>query len=233
MCAVDKRFEMQRAENVHIVMLTRHMNHATALIRDAFTAINNHISVRLPFAVAVSVAIDFHQRGNYSGVLGDGIVYIPLSLFADDGRRFRIPVMEDLHEAVLTARMSEIAMESLRKALREHDLDMIFLCCCGLVLGQRDKIEKFYGSEDHLERDRIRSFFDAESTDISIVKSIDVLRKKGVISPDFSQVSDSEDRVFNRIELMLETAKKFSPPKPDIAIMTRRLANVAQRAQAA
>ena len=233
MCAADKRPEMQRAESVHTTMLTQHMSQAAEPIHDALTAVSSYVSVRLPFAVALSVAIDFYQRDNYSGVLGDGLVYIPLSLFADDGERFRIPVMEDLHEAVLTARMSEVAIEALQKALHKHDMGVIFLCCCGLVVGQRDRIEEFYGSKDHVERDRIRSFFDAESTSISIVKSIDILRKEGIMSPDFSQTSYSEDRLFESIESMLEKAKQISPPNPDIAIMQNQLTAVVERAQAA
>ena len=115
--------------------------------------------------------------------------------------------MNDLHEATLTARMSEIAMDVLREALHKHDLDMLFLCCCGLVIGKRDRIDEFYGSQDHVERDRVRSFFDTEATGITMTDSINDLRKKGVVSLDFDPYSYSEDRLFEKIECMLGNGK--------------------------
>ena len=235
MCAETKRAEMQRTEDVHVAMLARDMNYAEEVIHDVYAAMRNHISVRLPFMVALSVAIGFHQLSNYSGVLGRGLVYVPLSIFGDDGQRFRIPIMNDLHEATLTARMSEIAMDVLREALHKHDLDMLFLCCCGLVIGKRDRIDEFYGSQDHVERDRVRSFFDTEATGITMTDSINDLRKRGVVSLDFDPYSYSEDRLFEKIECMLGTAKQFVPLEQDsdVAKMKDQLTAIAQRVQQA
>ena len=233
MCAVDKNPALQIIDDSHIGLWTRNMVHAAvAPINAAYAAVKKYTAVRLASMAGLAASIESYYTG-HSGVLGDDMVYTPLTMFGSGGERFRLPVMCPLHEAVLTNMMSEPRMEDLKETLREHDLGIMSLCCCGTLLGPYDKVQEFYRSDEHLERDQVRSFFDAQATSITMVDSIDEMREQGIISPDFSSgASRAEDRLFARIETLIDMVTHISPAlEQDEMSMRTRIAAIAQRAQ--
>ena len=232
MCAVEKDPALQIVEDDHITLWNRNMVHAAvAPINAAYAAVKKYTAVRLASMAGLVASIEAYYTG-HSGVLGDDMVYTPLAMFGSDGERFRLPVMYPLHEAVLTDMMSEPRMEDLRETLREYGLGIMSLCCCGTLLGPYDKVQEFYRSDEHLERDQVRSFFDAQATSITVVDSIDEMRGQGIVSPDFSYGTRAEDRLFAKIETLIDMVTRISPaPEQDEVSMRTRIAAMAQRAQ--
>ena len=140
------------------------------------------------------------------GVLREhNLVRLPLSLIGENKVRYRTPIVEMLHESILSFNMSDITKENVKEVLQKHGYCLLFLCSCGVVMGTCRDIKKFYGSEDHITMDQLRSAIDAEGNPVEF---IDSLRDIPVQTMDLS-ADGAEDRLFSRISEMLETMTLF------------------------
>lgn len=155
-------------------------------------------------AALVAMAEQVDQKD--FGVLQDyNLVRLPLSLIGANKVRYRTPIVEMLHESILSFNMSDITKTNVKEVLKKHGYCLLFLCSCGLVMGRCEDVKKFYGSEDHIAMDTLRSAIDAEGNPVEF---IDSLQDIPVQTMDLS-VNGAEDRLVSRISEMLETMTLF------------------------
>ena len=234
MCASDPELLMVRATESHVRQVCNLLPEpeTVEVVTDIFRGVEKCISTPIPFIATLAVAINA-CRNRYSGVLGDGIVCVPFTSCGIDGMRYRTYLMVILHETFLTARMSELAMDSLRETLHTYGLDICFLCCCGIALGSREKIDAFRGSEEHRAWDQVRSWYNAEPTPITQISSLKEL--EGVQTLDLA-ASGAEQKLFEEIDQMLYHLTLTPEKTPDFAAMVDnedRARFLMKRAQAA
>ena len=196
MRASAQRLLMTQANELHLEKLCHLFPEEEEEITDMFWSVEKYISTQLPFIATLGVAVN-KLRNGYSGFLGENLVCTPFTSCGTDGVRYRTKIMELLHEAFLTARMSELGMDSLREALQKHGMDIIFLCCCGTVLGEKEEIKAFRNSEEHRAWDYVRSRFSAQPTPLKYIRSLGDL--EGMQMLDLS-ASGAEKGLFREID---------------------------------
>jgi hypothetical protein len=204
MCYKCDNPEMAGLHAGHLPLLQGAMPKQSALTADLFkaltTALNPHLPI-LPALLAMAEAVESEDFG----VLEESkLVRLPLSIIGTDKVRYRTEQVEHLHETVLSARMSEITMEAVRKALRPHGLCILFLCSCGVVMGRCTDVRAYYGSDAHVRMDRLRSAIDAAGNS---VKTIDAFADILVPTMDLHQ-NGAEERLFARIKELTEIASQ-------------------------
>ena len=229
MCTSVFQSFMARVNESHLGQM-RHLvpDETFEIVAEIFEEVDECISTPIPFITTIAVAVDACRKG-FSGVLGDDLVCIPFTTCDVYGARYRTPLMEILHETFLTARMSELAMDALRRVLHKYDMDVCFLCCCGTVVGTREAIGAFYGSALHHTWDGLRSLYNSEPTPLESIDSFEEL--EGVQTID---LRGAERGLFREIDRMLTAlAQNSQPTHLDHSLLTDRVNLLLARAEAA
>lgn len=166
------------------------------IVQDLHRALTRDLYPHLPVLPGLAAMIESLQRQDF-GVLEDfQLVRMPLSIVGADLVRYRTPVVSWLHESVLSFRMSDLAVDALRQALKPHGLCVLFLCSCGVVVGRCDHVLRFYKSAVHREMDQLRSAIDADGHP---VREVAYLTDIPVSTMDLS-ANGAEARMLQRIE---------------------------------
>ena len=216
MCQTTQNPLMANTTEQHIMRLNQILPDARELSTDLYKGVSEHIFMQIPFFSTLAVLASEVKRGVHSGFFGDGVAYIPFTVGDADGTRYRTRIMELLHGVFLTANMSEPTMQSVKEILHKHGLDMLSLCCCGTMIGKREKIEEIRGSQAHLDFDKISTLFDAIPTDIVLVKSLGDL--KGVQLLD-TAASGTEQTLLQKVEEATHFLSKVRvKPELDISL---------------
>lgn len=186
----------------HLPLLQGAMPAQSALTADLFTALTTSLNPHLPILPALMAMAEAVEREDF-GVLEEyRLVRLPLSIIGTDKVRYRTEMVEHLHETILSARMSEITIEAVRKALRPHGLCILFLCSCGVVMGKCPDVGAYYGSHDHVRMDRLRSAIDAAGNPVVEIGSFaDIM----VPTMDLHH-NCAEERLFARIGELTQIA---------------------------
>ncbi|PID83596.1 hypothetical protein CSB11_00445 [Candidatus Campbellbacteria bacterium] len=140
------------------------------------------------------------------------LVRLPLSIIGSNKVRYRTPVVENLHESILSGHMSDLMKNEIDKVLKLFDLKLVYLCCCGVVLGKSEDIDDYYGSTEHINLELLRSAIDAEGNP---VVSISDFSKIEVLTMDL-HVNDAENRLFSDIEFAIKQFSKAGFPDYDL-----------------
>lgn len=172
------------------------------IVDDVYRALTENLNPHLPALTALVAMIEAVRAEDF-GVLGENrLVRLPLSVIGTDRVRYRTPVVSWLHESILSMRMSDITVEALRRELRPHGLCILFMCSCGVVVGECDDARAYYASDHHRRMDRLRSAIDVDGNPVREIASFDEIH---VPTMDL-HVSGAECRLFNRIEEMTRYA---------------------------
>jgi len=202
MCYKCDNPEMAGLHAGHLPLLQGAMPKQSGLASDLFTALTATLNPHLPILPALLAMAEAVEREDF-GVLGDHrLIRLPLSIIGTDKVRYRTELVEHLHETILSARMSEITIEAVRKALRPHGLCILFLCSCGVVMGKCRDVRAYYGSDDHVRMDRLRSAIDAAGNPVVEIESFtDIM----VPTMDLHH-NGAEERLFARIRELTQIA---------------------------
>lgn len=202
MCSESKSPAMSGLYHLHADRLQAALPERATLIHDIYHGLTECLNPHLPVLAALVAMAESALRQDYGVLEAYRLVRLPLSVIGLDRVRYRTPIIEDLHETVLSFRMSDLAVEHLRRALRPHGLCVLFLCSCGVVMGKCGDVQRYYGSEDHRRMDRLRSAIDAEGNPVAEVRSLaDIC----VPTMDLHQ-NGAERRLFLLVEELIATA---------------------------
>jgi hypothetical protein len=204
MCYKCDNPEMAGLRAGHLPLLQGAIPKQSDLARDLFQALTATLNPHLPILPALLAMAEAVEREDF-GVLEDHrLVRLPLSIIGTDKVRYRTGLVEHLHETILSARMSEITMEAVRKALRPHGLCILFLCSCGVVMGKCPDVRAYYGSDAHVRMDRLRSAIDAAGNPVRTVESFSDIM---VPTMDLHE-NGAEERLFARISELTQIASQ-------------------------
>jgi hypothetical protein len=204
MCYKCDNPEMAGLHAGHLPLLQEAMTKQSDLARDLFQALTATLNPHLPILPALLAMAEAVERQDFGVLAEHRLVRLPLSIIGNDKVRYRTQTVEHLHETVLSARMSEITMEAVRKALRPHGLCILFLCSCGVVLGKCPDVLAYYGSDAHVRMDRLRSAIDASGNPVRKIESFtDIM----VPTMDLHQ-NGAEERLFARISELTKIASQ-------------------------
>ena len=237
MCQTTQNPLMANTAEQHISRLNQILPDIRELSTDLYEGVTEHIFMQIPFFSTLAVLANEVKKGIHSGFFGDGAAYIPFTVGGVDGTRYRTWLMELLHGVFLTANMSEPAMQSVKEVLHKHGLDILSLCCCGTVVGKREEIERIRGSQEHLDFDKISTFFDAIPTDIVLVKSLGDLKDTQLLDTaasgaeqallqEIEEVTHLLSKV--RVEEEFEASLNDLSTNPEIVAIAERMAARAQ-----
>lgn len=231
MCQTTQNPLMANTTEQHIMRLNQILPDVRELSADLHEGVSEYVFMQIPLFSTLAVLASEVKKGVHSGFFGDGVAYVPFTVGEANGTRYRTRIMELLHEVFLTANMSEPAMQSVKEILHKHELDMLSLCCCGTMLGKREKIEEIRDSQAHLDFDKISTFFDAIPTDIVLVKSLGDL--EGVQLLD-TAASGAEQELLQKIEEVTHFLSKVRvEPDLDVSLSdlttTPELTEIAER----
>jgi len=204
MCYKCDNPEMAGLHAGHLTLLQGAMPKQSALTAELFEALTATLNPHLPILPALLAMAEAVEHEDF-GVLKDHrLVRLPLSIIGTDRVRYRTQIVEHLHETILSARMSEITIEAVRKALRPHGLCILFLCSCGVVMGKCPDVRAYYGSQNHVRMDRLRSAIDAAGNPVHEIESFsDIL----VPTMDLHE-NGAEERLFARISELTQIASQ-------------------------
>jgi hypothetical protein len=204
MCYKCDNPEMAGLHAGHLPLLQGATPKQSDLARDLFEALTATLNPHLPILPALLAMAEAVEREDF-GVLEDHrLVRLPLSIIGTDKVRYRTDMVERLHETILSARMSEITMEAVRKALRPHGLCILFLCSCGVVMGRCPNVRAYYGSDAHVRMDRLRSAIDAAGNPVREIRSFSDIM---VPTMDLHE-NGAEERLFARISELTKIASQ-------------------------
>jgi hypothetical protein len=173
-------------------------------VNDLFRALTESLNPHLPILPALLAMVEAVEREDFGVLEQHRLVRLPLSIIGTDKVRYRTQIVEHLHETILSARMSDITMEAVRRVLRRHDLCILFLCSCGVVMGKCPDVRAYYGSDAHVRMDRLRSAIDAAGNPVQVVESFADI---AVPTMDLHQ-NGAEERLFARISELTKTASR-------------------------
>ena len=205
MCQTTQNPLMANTTELHIRRLQQILPDVKELSADLYEGVREYIFMQIPFFSTLAVLANEVKKGTHSGFFGDGVAYIPFTVGEADGTRYRTRIMELLHGVFLTANMSEPTMKSVKEILHKHGLDILSLCCCGTMIGEREKIEEIRGSQEHLDFDKISTFFDAIPTDIVLVKSLGNLEDTQLLD---TGASGAENALLQEVERVTHLLSK-------------------------
>lgn len=202
MCNKCEKPEMTGVHEGHLLILQKEAPQVSGITRDVHEALTENLNPHLP-ALTAFVAMAEALSNKDFGVLSDQkLVRLPLSVIGTDKVRYRTPIIDLLHESILSLRMSDLTIEAIRNVLRPHGLCVLFLCSCGVVMGRCEDVHKYYGSDLHKRMDRLRSAIDAEANPVVCVESFE-----DITVPTMDLHSNgSEERLFTRIEELTQEA---------------------------
>ena len=167
------------------------------LVRDIFGSLTNSLAPRLPAFTALLAMIEQLQAKQFGVLEKEKLVRLPLSVVGTDRVRYRTPIVEMLHESILSLRMSEWTVNLIKRQLMKHyKICLIFLCSCGVVVGRCQHVRAFYGSDTHQAMDMLRSAIDAEGNRVELVSSLEEIP---VPTMDLA-VNGAEKSLFDRIQ---------------------------------
>lgn len=216
MCQTTQNPLMANTTEQHIMRLNQILPDVRELSADLYEGVSEYIFMQIPFFSTIAVLASEVKRGIHSGFFGDGVAYIPFTVGEADGTRYRTRIMELLHEVFLTANMSEPTTQSVKEILHKYGLDMLSLCCCGTMIGEQGKIEEIRGSQEHLDFDKISTFFDAIPTDIVLVKSLGDLEDVRLLD---TAASGAEQKLLQEIEEVTHFLSKVRvEPELDVSL---------------
>lgn len=204
MCYKCDNPEMAGLHAGHLPLLQEAMPNHTGLAADLFQALTATLNPHLPILPAFLAMAEAVEREDFGVLEAHRLVRLPLSIIGTDKVRYRTEMVEYLHETILSARMSEITMEAVRKALRPHGLCILFLCSCGVVMGKCPDVRAYYGSDAHIRMDRLRSAIDATGNPVREIGSFtDIM----VPTMDLHQ-NGAEERLFARTSELTKIASQ-------------------------
>ncbi len=202
MCYKCEDPEMAGLHAGHLTLLQGAVPNQAALAANLFSALTNTLNPHLPLLPALLAMAEAVGQEDY-GVLGQHrLIRLPLSIIGTNKVRYRTQMVEYLHETILSARMSEITMEAVRKVLRQHGLCILFLCSCGVVMGKCPDVRAYYGSDAHVRIDRLRSAIDAAGNPMQEIRSFSDIM---VPTMDLHE-NGAEERLFARVSELTRTA---------------------------
>lgn len=169
---------------------------------DLYEATTSDLNPHLPAFTAFVAMIESLRNRDFGVLQQHSLVRLPLSIVGSDHVRYRTPMVEMLHESILSLRMSDITIESMRKALQRKGICMFFMCSCGVVIGRCADIRAYYGSDHHRRMDRLRSAIDAAGNPVVSVGSFDQIPFQTM---DL-HANGAEERLFFRIEELTKLA---------------------------
>jgi len=204
MCYKYSNPEMAGLHIGHLSLLQGVISKQSDLAGDLFRALTATLNPHMPILPALLAMVEAVERKDF-GVLQDHqLVRLPLSIIGTDKVRYRTKMVEHLHETILSARMSEITIDAVRKVLRPHGLCILFLCSCGVVMGKCKDVRSYYGSEAHVRMDRLRSAIDAAGNPVAKINSFSDIM---VSTMDLHQ-NGAEERLFARISELTQIASQ-------------------------
>ena len=208
MCYKCEHPEMAGVHDGHLAPLTAAAPEVANITHAMHTALSTHLNPHLPALTALVAMVESLKRRDF-GVLGEHrLVRLPLSIIGADKVRYRTPIVEHLHESILSLRMSDLTVETLRRALKPYGACVLFLCSCGVVVGQCTDVHAYYGSDEHARMDRLRSAIDADANPVVQVDSFDEI---AVQTMDL-HANGAEHRLFARIEELTRIASVAGYP---------------------
>lgn len=195
MCTEHQLPELAGLHAGHLTLMKDASPDQSDIVSGLYGALTANLNPHLPVLSALVAMTEAVEAGDF-GVLGEHrLVRLPLSIIGTDKVRYRTEVVEWLHESILSMRMSDITVETIRQALRPHGLCVLFLCSCGVVMGRCEDVRAYYGSEEHRRMDRLRSAIDVAGNPVRSVQSFDDI---SVLTMDLHQ-NGAEARLFDRI----------------------------------
>lgn len=204
MCYDKQNPEMAGLHSGHRDILQQAVPEMNVITGDLYNALTKNLNPHLPALPALMAMAEALKNEDY-GVLGEHrLVRLPLSIIGTDLVRYRTPVVSWLHETILSLRMSDITIDTLRAALRPHGLCVQFLCSCGVVMGRCEDVRGYYGTDEHRRMDRLRSAVDAAGNPVFELESLE-----DVLVPTMDlHTNGAEHRLFTRIEELTTLAAK-------------------------
>ncbi len=204
MCTEDIQAEMAGLHRGHVSILRSASTGLGDIIDELFDALTNRLNPHLPVLPALMAMAEAVRRQDFGVLHEHRLVRLPLSVIGSDAVRYRTPVVEWLHESILSFRMAELTIDAVKEALRPHGLCVLFLCSCGVVMGRCTDVRTFYNSAAHQRMDRLRSAIDAAGYPVVQVSSFEEL---AVPTMDLS-ANGAEVRLFDRIEQLTRMAAR-------------------------
>jgi len=198
MCTENVKAEMAGLHPGHVSILKSFVPELSELTEQLYAALTQKLKPHLPVLPAILAMVEAVQKRDYGVLQHHNLARLPLSVIGNDAVRYRTPVVDWLHESVLSFRMAELTVNAVKETLRQHDICILFLCSCGIVMGRCSDVRAFYNSEDHQRMDRLRSAIDAAGHPVAQIKSFDDIR---VPTMDL-HANGAEVRTFDRIEYL-------------------------------
>jgi hypothetical protein len=202
MCYKCENPEMAGLHQGHLPLLLEAAPSVTRVTRDVYWAMTKDLNPHLPALIAFVAMAEALQNNDFGVLREHRLVRLPLSIIGTDKVRYRTQVVGWLHEAILSLRMSNLTMETIRTVLYPHHLCILFLCSCGVVMGRCANVRAYYGSEGHRRMDRLRSAIDKSGSPVVPVQSFDDIK---VPTMDMHP-NGAEARLFARIEVLTRLA---------------------------
>ncbi len=202
MCYKCQEPEMAGLHPGHLPLLVEAAPRLEDITRGLYSALTESLNPHLPVLPAFVALVEALRNEDF-GVLSEyRLVRLPLSIIGTDKVRYRTKVVEWLHESILSMRMSEIAVGAIQAALRPIGLCIFFQCSCGVVMGRCEDVQRYYGSVDHKNMDRLRSAIDASGNPVHLIDSFEDIP---VLTMDLHR-DGAEARLFARIEELIRLA---------------------------
>ncbi|MCD8494793.1 MAG: hypothetical protein LRY46_01580 [Candidatus Pacebacteria bacterium] len=114
-----------------------------ALALDLTDAMLKTLHPHNPVLAAFVAMIEQLEAKDFGVLAAHKLVRLPLSLIGVDKVRYRTPVVEMLHESILSFNMSDITKQAIQAVLGKHGYCMLFLCSCGVVIGKCADVKIF------------------------------------------------------------------------------------------
>ncbi len=202
MCYKCENPEMAGLHAGHLSTLQKTRPEQSALADDLFRALTTNLHPHLPIFTAFLAMAEAVEREDFGILSEHRLVRLPLSVIGANRVRYRTQMMEWLHDTILSARMSDLTIETVRRALRPHGLCVLFLCSCGVVMGRCGDVQSYNGSRDHVRMDRLRSAIDVAGNPVQKITTL-----SDIMVPTMDLHSNgAEERLFDRISQLTKLA---------------------------
>lgn len=229
MCYQEKNAEMAPLQPSHLDKMQKMLlsDDAKSFAKHSFEAWTRNLTPHLPLLSMFVAMYESLQKEDYGVLFEHKLVRVPLSIIGQDKIRYRTPIVSLLHEAVLSARMSDLSVDNFSRVIKsEYNICVLFLCSCGVVMGKCNDVANFYGSTDHCRMDILRSAIDADGNPVKEVKSWQDLPFTNM---DL-HISGGDLRLLKRIEELNKIASMAKAD--DLLFIDRELERFVQTAQA-
>lgn len=199
MCDVNYDWRMAGLHTDHLSLLQEAAPRVSGITNSLFLALIANLNTRLPVLPALIAMAEQVQDGDFGVLCRYNLVYLPITVVGDNGYLYKTKTISDLHDSIIPLRMSDLTVYGIRKALKPHDLCILFHCPCAVVMGNCRDVVTFYGSEDHRRMDFLRSGIDFVGSPVVQVSSLD-----DILVPTMGFHSNgAERRLIARIENLI------------------------------